>query len=63
MLASLGVLLILAGSSVLLIGLLRLLFPSTNRFMPEGFKTLFFWRNGVYIMLAGVVLVFLLGKH
>jgi len=62
MLASLGVLLILAGSSVFIIGLIRLLFPSANRFMPDGFKTLFSWRNGVYIILAGVVFTFLLGK-
>jgi len=61
MIASLGVLLILAGASVLIIGLIRLLFPSSNRFMPDDFKTLFSWRYGVYIILVGVIFVFLLG--
>ncbi len=62
MIVALGVLLILAGVSVLLIGLMRLIFPSTHRFMPDDFKTIFSWRYGVYMMLAGIIFVFLLGQ-
>ena len=56
MIAALGVLLLLAGVSILIIGLLRVFFPSTERFVPNDFKVAFSWRTGVY-MIAFAVLI------
>ena len=60
MLASIGVLLVLSGVSLFLIGLLRVTFPSTNRMVPDGFKKVFYWRTGVYVILAGLGLLVLI---
>jgi hypothetical protein len=57
MLATLGVLLVLAGVSVFIIGLGRYLFPSTEKLMPESFKKIMIMRNGVYIFLLGLILL------
>jgi hypothetical protein len=29
--------------------------------VPDGFKKVFYWRTGVYVFLAGLVLLFLIG--
>ncbi len=60
MLASIGVLLVLSGVSLFLIGLLRVIFPSTNRMVPNDFKKVFYWRTGVYLILAGLILLVLI---
>jgi len=56
MLASIGVMLLLAGVSIFLIALVRTFFPSSEKFLPDDFKKLVTLRNAIYIFLAGLVL-------
>jgi hypothetical protein len=56
MLASIGVMLLLAGVSIFLIALIRTFFPSSAKFNPNDFKKLVTLRNAVYIFLLGLVL-------
>ncbi|HIP95429.1 MAG TPA: hypothetical protein EYH20_08850 [Leucothrix sp.] len=57
MLASIGVLLLLSGVSIFLFGLVRRVFPSSEKFIPDDFKAFFTMPAGVYTFLAGLVLV------
>ena len=57
MLASIAVLLVLAGISSFLFGLVRAFFPSANKFIPDDFKTFLTIKVGLYLFLAGVVLL------
>ncbi len=57
MLASIGVMLLLGGSSIFIIGLIRYFFPSTDKFIPNDFKKIISIHNAVYIFLAGLLLV------
>lgn len=59
MIAALGVLLVLAGVSILVIGLVRYFFPSSNKFVPEDFKDIFSTTYGGYFLLAGLLLLYL----
>ena len=57
MIAAIGVLLVFGGVSAFLLGAVRYFFPSTDRFFPNDMKRFFAMRTGVYIFLAGVVLL------
>ena len=57
MVPTIGVLLALAGFSLFVIGLVRHFFPSTESLFPEDFKRAFSMRTGVYVFLAGVILL------
>ena len=57
MLASIGVMLLLGGSSIFIIGLIRYFFPSADKFIPNDFKKIISIRNAVYIFLVGLLLV------
>ena len=57
MLAAIGILLLLAGISTFLLGLVRFAFPSTEKFIPDDFKKFLSMRVGVYLFLAGIVLL------
>jgi len=57
MIAAIGVLLILAGFSTIIIGLVRKLFPATEKLVPEDLKNVFSLRYGVYYLLAGLLLI------
>lgn len=56
-LASIGVLLLLMGVSAFVIGLIRRFFPSTEQFVPEDLKKFLSIQAGVYVFLAGLLLV------
>ncbi len=62
MLATFGVLFLLAGVSVFLIGLVRYFFPSTETLMPESFKKVMTMRYGVYTFLLGLLLLRFFGN-
>jgi len=57
MLAAIGVLLMLAGVSSFLFGVVRHYFPSTNSLIPDELKIMLTMRAGVYSFLAGIVLL------
>jgi len=57
MLVSIGVMLLLGGSSIFIMGLARHFFPSLGKFIPDGFKKIISIRYAVYIFLAGLLLV------
>jgi len=57
MLASIGVLLLLMGVPIFLFGLVRKFFPSTEKFFPDDFKKIFTIPIGVYVFLAGLLLL------
>lgn len=57
MIAALGVLLVLAGVSILVIGLVRYFFPSSNKFVPDDLKKVFSITYGGYFLLAGLLLL------
>jgi len=57
MLATFGVLFLLAGVSVFFIGAVRYFFPSTETLIPESFKKVMKMRLGVYVFLLGLVLL------
>jgi len=59
MLAAIGVLLLLSGVSFFLIGMLRIIIPGSNRMVPDDLKKIFHWRTGVYVILAGLILLVL----
>ncbi|MFZ1388689.1 MAG: hypothetical protein WBP46_06210 [Thiolinea sp.] len=54
-----GVLLILAGVTVLVIGAARHFFPMLNQFFPESFKKPLSFQYGSYYFLAGLVCLLL----
>jgi len=57
MLTSIGVLLLLMGVPIFLFGVVRRFFPSVEKFIPEDFKPVFTIPIGVYVFLAGLLLV------
>ena len=57
MLAAVGVMLLLGGSSIFIIGLVRYFFPSIEKFLPNDFKKIVSIRYAIYIFLAGLLLV------
>jgi len=57
MLASIGVLLLLMGVSAFVIGLIRHFIPSTEKFVPDDLKKFLSIQSGVYVFLAGLLLV------
>ena len=57
MFAAIGVLFLLGGVSSFLIGLIRYFFPSTEGFIPNDLKRFLSMRIGVYVFLAGLVLL------
>ena len=57
MLAAIGVMLLLGGSSIFIIGLARHFFPSSEKFIPDDFNKIVSIRYAVYIFLAGLLLV------
>jgi membrane-bound ClpP family serine protease len=57
MIATIGVLLLLAGVSTFVIGLARYFFPSTEKLMPESFKKIMIMRYAVYCFLLGLILL------
>lgn len=57
MLAAIGTLLLLAGISLFILGLIRRFFPSTESVIPNNFKKVINIRLGVYVFLAGLLLV------
>jgi len=57
MLAAVGVMLLLGGSSIFIISLVRHFFPSSEKFIPNDFKKIVSIRYAVYIFLGGLLLV------
>lgn len=60
LLISIGVLLMLGGSAVIIMGLVNYFFPSTAVLLPDEWKTALSLRFGVYYFVAGLALTFLL---
>lgn len=61
-LATFGVLFLLAGVSIFIIGAVRYFFPSTENLMPESFKKSMTMRYGVYTFLLGLLLLRFFGS-
>ncbi|MEE9325882.1 MAG: hypothetical protein V3U71_01210 [Cocleimonas sp.] len=57
MFAAIGVLLMLAGVSLFIIALFLSVFADFKHFIPDDFKRAISIRVGVYVFLAGLVLV------
>ena len=57
MLAAIGGLLLFMGFSTFLMATVRYFFPSLESFVPDDFKHLLTIRVGVYLFLAGVLLL------
>jgi hypothetical protein len=57
MLAAIGGLLLFMGFSTFLMAAVRHFFPSLESFVPNDFKRLLNMRVGVYLFLAGVLLL------
>jgi len=49
--------LLLAGVPIFIFGLIRKFFPSAEKLIPEDFKSFLNIQTGVYVFLAGLVLV------
>lgn len=60
LLISVGVLLMLGGSAVIIMGLVNYFFPSTAVLLPDEWKTALSLKFGVYYFVAGLALTFLL---
>ncbi|TXH66143.1 MAG: hypothetical protein E6Q85_10890 [Thiothrix sp.] len=59
LMAVVGVLLLLAGVTALIIGAARYFFPMLNQFFPESFKKPLSFQYGTYYFLAGLVCLLL----
>jgi hypothetical protein len=60
LLGTLGVMLILAGITALIIGSVRHFFPFVDDYFPESFKQPLSVRYASYYMLAGALMLLLL---
>lgn len=57
LLHAIGILLILGGFAAFVIGVFRYFFPSVNKHIPEEFKNPFSIESGIFITLAGMLLL------
>ena len=57
MLATIGVLSVLFGMSIFMMALFRYFFPSVESLIPDEFKKILKVRIGVYVFLAGIILL------
>lgn len=55
LLGSVGVLLVIAGISALIIGTVRHFFPFVDEYFPESFKKPLSFMYGAYYFLAGLM--------
>lgn len=60
LLIAIGVLLILAGSAVIILGLVVYFFPASAMLIPDSWRTALSLKFGVYYLVAGLALTFLL---
>ena len=56
---AIGVMLFLLSITAFIIALIRRFFPSTEKFMPEAFKTPFSMQFALYYLFVGLLLIIL----
>lgn len=57
MLAAMGVILVLAASAVLVIGLIRCLFPQADRFVPADWQEWLNVKTAMLLFVSGLLLI------